>query len=184
MGELTDEQLVEQYRATEELKWFDALVQRHLGRVRAMVYPAVLNHSDTDDLTQEIFLRALRGIHRFRGQAAFSTWLYRIAINATHSFLRQRARNPAAPTEEPPDRPDTAGGPDETASANETQHRIEDAMGTLPPAYRTAIALTAIQGMSVKEAARVSGCLAATMYWRVHEARRRLRQQLGLNTTP
>ena len=57
-------------------------------------------------------------------------------------------------------------------------------MGTLPPAYRTAIALTAIQGMSVKEAARVSGCLAATMYWRVHEARRRLRQQLGLNPTP
>ena len=184
MGSMTDEQLVEQFQRTGELQWFDSLVQRHIGKVRAMVYPAILNHSDADDLAQEIFLRALRGIHGFRGRAAFTTWLYRIAVNTTHSFLKRRRREPSAFAAELPERADPAAGPHENASANEANHRVEAAMSALPPACRTAITLIAIEGMDVKEAARVSGCLVATMYWRLHEARKRLRQSLSQDTTP
>jgi RNA polymerase sigma-70 factor (ECF subfamily) len=184
MAEITDEQLIDQYRDTGEMRWFNDLVTRHVGRIRAMVYPMVLNDADADELTQEIFMRVVKGLAGFSGKARFSSWLYRIAVNTANSFLRKRGTSPIEHRSEPPDRADGSGGPAENLSAVEMDGRIEKAMAGLSPSLRGAITLTAIQGMSVRDAARAQGCLRATMYWRVHAARRILKAKLNIEGQP
>ena len=176
----TDEELAADYRASGDVRCVDTLVRRHIASVRAMIYPMVLNDADADDLTQQVFLRAAGGLGRFRGQALFSTWLYRIAVNTTRSFL---SRNHRQPVTSPDDLAEiayaAAAGPREAAMATEDGVEIAAALASLSPSLRTALTLTAIQGMSVRDAAALDGCLAATMYWRVHEARRLMRKKLG-----
>jgi len=179
MGGDSNEQLVDSFRQTGEMRHLDELVHRHMPKVRAMIYPMVLNDADADEITQDVFIRMANGIDRFQGKALFSTWLYRIAMNTTHSFLRRKSRNPTDSHAEPPDQPDRAAGPDRVLMANETDSEIERALADLSPSLRSAITLTAIQGLSVTEAARIEHCLAATMYWRVHQARQQLKKRLG-----
>ena len=184
MDDRGDEQLVRLFRESGEMRHFDELVERHVGKVRAMIYPMVFNDADADDLTQEVFLRVVSHIDRFRHEARFSTWLYRIALNTTHSFLRSKARNRVDAREELPDHPDGAPQPDHAAAAGETGRALEKAMAGLAPRLRSALVLTVIQGMGVHEAAKVEGCLTATMYWRVHEARRLLRTSMERSNRP
>lgn len=180
MDNVGDEQLLEKYKESGELRYFDALTRRHIGKVRSMIYPMVLNDADADELTQEVFLRVVGSIQRFKGQSAFSTWLYRIAMNTTHNFLKRRIRNPVEHRQNPPDSP---GGknwsPTETIMGMESDARVTKALEALSPPLRAAIVLTAIQGMSLKEAAKAEHCLMTTLYWRVHQARKLLRKQLG-----
>jgi len=75
MDSVTDEHLLGKYAESGELRYFDLLVRRHIGKVRAMIYPMVLNDADADELTQEVFLRVVGSIQGFKGQSAFSTWL-------------------------------------------------------------------------------------------------------------
>jgi RNA polymerase sigma-70 factor (ECF subfamily) len=179
---LADEQLVKQYVESGEMRHFDELVNRYVRKVRAMIYPIVLHDADADDLTQEVFLRVSNGLSRFRGEAQFSTWLYRIAMNTTHGFLRRKSRNPVATYEDPPEVED-AMAPDRLAMAGESAVLVDRAMARLSPGLRTAITLVVLNGMSVSEAAHAEGCLTATMYWRIHEARRILKKELERNET-
>ncbi len=158
----------------------EELMRRHLRRVRGMMYQMALNHADADDLTQEVFIRAWRGLAGFRGGASFSTWLHRIAINCAMSFLGRRARRAAAPLEAAPEPAAPCGDrPDVRAAAAELDGRIRAALEKLTPKLRAAIVLTVLQDYSLPEAARVEGCALATMYWRVHEARRLLKLSLA-----
>ena len=179
MAESTDTQLIDRFRETGEMVHFNELVERHVGKVRAMIYPMVLNDADADDLTQDVFLRVVRSIDRFRKKARFSTWLHRIAMNTTYTFLKCRTRRPTEHYAEPPEQPDATAGPASNMAAEEIDTRLEHALARLSPSLRSAITLTAIQGMSVREAAETDGSLAATMYWRVHQARKILRTELG-----
>ena len=178
MCEIKDEQLVDRFMETGEICYLNELVRKHISKVRAMIYPMVLNNADADDLTQEVFLRVTRSIADFRKKASFSTWLYRITMNTTHSFLRKKSRNPVAHDIEPSEQPDSSSNPAGAMITEETDSQISHALASLSPSLRSAITLTAIHGMSVKEAAVADGCLAATMYWRVHEARKILRRKL------
>ncbi|MEI7879897.1 MAG: sigma factor [bacterium] len=81
MDDIADEQLLDKYAELGELRYFDALTRRHVGKVRAMIYPMVLNDADADELTQDVFMRVVRNIHGFDRRAAFSTWLHQIAMN-------------------------------------------------------------------------------------------------------
>ena len=92
----SDEELVASYRDCGQREALAELTERHLGKVRAMIYPMVLDRASTDDLTQEVFLRAFRGLAGFNGRVQFSTWLYRVAMNTVHSFLDRRRRSPVA----------------------------------------------------------------------------------------
>lgn len=180
MDNIVDEQLVDRYAESGELRYFDALTRRHLGKVRAMIYPMVLNDADADELTQEVFLQVVGNIHGFKGRSAFSTWLYRIAMNTTHNFLKRRTRNPVEHRETPPDSPGgKSWSPTETIMGKESDARVTKALESLSPPLRAAIVLTAIQGLSLKDAAKAEHCLMATMYWRVHQARKLLRNRLG-----
>jgi RNA polymerase sigma-70 factor (ECF subfamily) len=175
---LTDEQLVSEYQETNAERCFEVLMDRHVRKVRGMVYAMVLNDHDADDLTQEVFLRAARRIGSFGGKAKFSTWLHCITRNAVYDFLRRRKRNVIEHRDEVPDPGCNRPTPDAALAGNETTGDIHRAMETLPPLLRSAISLIAIHGLSPGEAACVEKCLPATMYWRVHEARRRLRKDL------
>lgn len=90
MDNVGDEQLLEKYEESGELRYFDALTRRHIGKVRSMIYPMVLNDADADELTQEVFCRVIDGIHSFNHRAAFATWLPRITMNTTCNFLKRR----------------------------------------------------------------------------------------------
>ena len=147
MGAMDDGQLISQYRETGEIRFFDELVRRHIGRVRSIVYPMVLNDADADELTQEVFLRVVRSIGRFRQNASFSTWLYRITTNTTYSFLKRRARKPFTHTAELPDQPDPTADPLGPIAAGEIDARIRSALASLSPKLRSALVLTAMQGL-------------------------------------
>lgn len=178
METATDRELVTRFQETGEVRHMDELVRRHMAKVRAIVFPMLLNDSDADDVTQETFLNAVRNIGSFRGQSEVSTWLHRIALNAAYSLLRRRRRNREEKSEHVSESADPSAGPDRRVMGLELGVQIGKAMGALPDSLRAAITLTAIHGMSVKEAARTEGCLAATMYWRVFEARRILGRKL------
>jgi len=178
MAQPSDEQLVERFRDSGDIGQFDELVRRHVGPVRRVLFSMVLNHADADDLTQEVFLRVARGIGDFRGRATFSTWLYRITVNAARSFLARAGARRAAQIEVPDDIPDPVPGPDRNAELSELDARVGAAMGRLPAPLRAAITLTAIEGLDGREAARAAGCLPATLYWRVHQARKILRREM------
>lgn len=180
----SDDQILDEYSRTRDKKHLGELVSRHVGKVRAMIYPMVLNDADADDLTQEVFL-VMNGISGFKREASFSTWLYRITVNTTHTFLNRAYRNRKRLEfrDEIPDHVDGRESPSGIAEGNETNRMVSAALASLPDHLRLAITLTVINGMTPKEAAHAEGCLTATMYWRIHEARRMLKQKLNMVRT-
>jgi RNA polymerase sigma-70 factor, ECF subfamily len=181
----SDEQLVASYRDSGQREALDELTERHLGRVRAMIYPMVLDGTLADDLTQEVFLRAFRGLASFHGRSRFSTWLYRVTMNTVYGFLARHRRSPVDFRSSVPDRCQPASEhPESAAMRGELQLAIQTALGELPPKLRAAIVLITLQRLDVGEAARIEGCTRPTMYWRLHEARKRLKTCLKGHLMP
>jgi RNA polymerase sigma-70 factor (ECF subfamily) len=144
-----------------------------------MIYPMVLDGTVADDLTQEVFLRAFRGLASFNGRSQFSTWLYRVAMNTAKSFLSRQRRAPVDfRAELPDDCPSSATRPETSVMDIELQTAVEAALAELPPKLRAAIVLITLEGMDPAKAAQIEGCSRPTIYWRLHEARKRLKQQL------
>jgi len=139
----------------------------------------VFDQAAADDLTQEVFMRAFSSLATFSGRSRFSTWLYRVALNTTYTFLTREKRSPV---DYRADLPETIQGrnpePGDAAIHAELESAVETALGNLSPRLRAAIVLTSLQQMEVKQAAKIEGCTTATMYWRIHEARKQLRRQL------
>jgi len=178
MDEFSDEKLIEFFINSKEISYFDELVRRHIGKIRAMIYTMVLNDADADELTQEVFLKVVKNIDRFKGKSKFSTWLYKIAINTVKSFWSKRSNSKVDNWAEPPEMLDSKLKPDTSLAESELNSKITKALSSLSPILRSAITMTCINGLSIREAADVSGCVTATMYWRVHEARRILKMKL------
>ncbi len=181
----SDEQLIDCYRESGQRQALEELVGRYLGKVRGTVYAMVLDASLADDLTQEVLLRAIRGLAGFHGRATFSTWLYRVAMNTTHSFLARRCRSPVTFRRELPDLPSAASkSAERTAIGSELDGAIRAALADLTPKLRAAIVLTALEQLDAAAAARIGGCSTATMYWRIHEARKQLKKRLEGHLAP
>ena len=174
----SDEELVAQYRDSRIDSALEELVGRHVPKVHAMIFQMVLDHNTADDLTQETMLRAVRSIGSFEGRSQFGTWLYRIAMNTTHTFLDRQTRSPVVFQAELADRDSCHGTPDKAATAAELLDKTETAVAALSPKLRAAIVLTALQGLSGREASEVENCSESTMHWRVHEARKQLKHKL------
>jgi RNA polymerase sigma-70 factor (ECF subfamily) len=173
----SDEELLAGYRRTTDPGLLDELVRRHLGLVRSVVFPMVLNHSIADDLTQETFLRAIDHLGQFDGRAKFSTWLVRVAMNTTRSYLARQGRSPVEFRDCLPEPCETAAV-DHEPLAKELRGQIEAALAELSPRLRGAIVLVGIKGLNPSEAAQIEGCTTATIYWRLHQARQQLKRRL------
>lgn len=175
--------VIERFKATGDAGVLDPLFEQHMPVVRRMILPMVVNEADADDLTQEVFLRAARHLHAFEGRARFSTWVYRIAMNTTHSFLRRR-REVTMPEDAPEPNAPPHDRPDRMVQAYEFDGAVGRALEHLTPSLRAAVSLVLMEDMPIRDAARIEGCTVATMYWRIHKARRDLRESLREHLAP
>jgi RNA polymerase sigma-70 factor (ECF subfamily) len=181
-----DQQLIQQC-LSGNTEAFGELVIRYQDRLYNSLMLMVGSPEDARDLAQEAFVHAFRKLDSFRGDAAFYTWLFRIAVNAAISFRRRAARQKSASIDvlkeaagaEPLDRHDDAS-PSSQIETQETQQVVRQALGELSEEFRTALVLTEIEGMSYEEAAAAVGCPIGTIRSRIHRARNELREKLRL----
>ena len=176
----SDEQLVRLFIESGEMTYMDELLARYVGPIRNMVYTMVQHDADADDVTQEVFVRTARAISNFKFKASFSTWLYRIAMNTTKQFLNKRNKSPLQLDEGLEEcHCDTEyQQPDQKLMNGAMSRDVGDALASLTPNFRAAITLIVMEGMSPRAAAKVEGVPVATMYWRVHQARAKLKIDL------
>jgi RNA polymerase sigma-70 factor (ECF subfamily) len=143
-----------------EREAFDRLVVRYQREVYRLCYRYVNNHEDANDLTQEVFLRAWRAIGRFKGRSAFSTWLYRIAVNACLNFRASRRR----PAQELPETlADPAAGAEEQAERDDEARRVREAVSRLPEKQRVTLILKVYHDLTHQEVAQVLGSTVGTV---------------------
>ena len=182
-GGLTSEhELIRRARAGDQ-DAFAELVAIHADRVYGALRRFGLDASEADEVAQEVFLRAWRGLARFEERARFSTWLYRIAFNEAQRRLSRRAPltvepDPAGddPVVSLPEAPDL--GPQARALGHEFEQTLASALAQLPVEWRAAVVLRDIEGLSTKEAAEVLGVRQAAFKSRLHRGRMQLRALL------
>ncbi len=174
MVDPTDEELVQAYVTSKDMDALNQLVERHIGFVRGLLLGLALSASDADDLTQETFMKAIRGLPAYRGISGFRTWLYRIAVNTAHSHRRRSHASRLFFSSTPPDGKAAGLSPSDALITNEMESRLADAVERLSPCLRRAFLLVGVQGIEPREAAAMEGCLVSSMYRRVHTARKRL----------
>ena len=159
---------------------FDELVRRTFVDAFTLARRLTGNEEDARDVVQETYLRAWKGIGKFRGDAAFSTWLYRITANAASSNVQRRRRHrvePFADDFEPVDeRAETIVS--QGAESAETLDRISDALDELPAKLRTVVVLKDVYGLPHEEIADELGITVSAAKVRLHRARRKLRDAL------
>ena len=171
-----------------DLAAFDALVTRHRARVYGHILAMVRNEADAWDLAQDTFLKAWKALPRFEGNAAFSTWLYRIAHNTTLDWLRTRKIQAASEFDEAVESriaagatttPHGEGRPDDRLAQSELGQRIHHALTQLSPEHRSAILLREIEGLSYEEIAESAQCSIGTVMSRLFYARKKLQTLLA-----
>lgn len=156
---------------------FAELVRRHQGKVRALLMRLAGDRSLADDLAQEVFLRAYRGLVGFEGRSSFGTWVYRISYNVYLNH-RTRTRSFAAL---PEDYDVRAAAPEDALSAPRADLRrdLEAAIAELPERYRAVIVLYYLQEVSYPEIAEILELPLGTVKTHLHRAKRLLRQHMG-----
>ncbi len=180
MGDdVTDTVLVERVQRGDK-KAFDLLVLKYQHRVIKLVSRYVRNSSDALDVAQDAFLKAYRALPNFRGDSAFYTWLYRIAVNTAKNYLVARSRRPLeVETRDNPDEPGyeleslakDIATPEGILLSEQIRDAIADAVDRLPEDLRTAITLREAEGLSYEEIAEVMNCPIGTVRSRIFRAR-------------
>jgi RNA polymerase sigma-70 factor (ECF subfamily) len=150
---------------------FASLVARYQRMIHGLTYRMSGSEADSSDLAQEVFLQAWRRVGSFRGEARFSSWLYRIAVNLCLNWKARQAREAVARSEWA----ESAGDGGSAAGDRRTAF-IQEALMKLPPKQRAAIVLTVYDGLNHEQAARMLGCSETTVSWRVFAARAKLRR--------
>jgi RNA polymerase sigma-70 factor (ECF subfamily) len=159
---------------------FDELVRRTFVDTFTLARRLTGNEEDARDVVQESYLRAWKGIGKFRGEAAFSTWLYRITANTAATHVRRRRRQRAEPIDswlEPADDRFDAQ-PASMAESADTLDRIGAALDELPAKLRSVVVLKDVYGLSHEDIADELGITVAAAKVRLHRARRKLRDVL------
>ncbi len=183
-----DAALVERAQAGESSA-FDELMRRYEGRVFHLVRRIVGDPDEAEDALQETFLSAYRGLPRFKREARFSTWIFRIATNAALMRLRKRREGmvsldaplPSDGEGEPRtlDLRDWSATPDQELADRETKGAMDEAIAALPPELAAVFLLRDVEGMSNEEAAEATGLSLAAAKSRLHRARLILRDRLN-----
>ena len=176
-------------RAQEgDVRAFEQLFQQYHRGIYNAIYQMTRNEADAADLTQEVFVRAYRALPRLQTPEAFTSWLYRIAVNLSRNWLRDRGRVrieslevPVEDGEEASTREiaDPTGDPASLVQTQDLQERVQKAVAGLSPDHRAVVTLHHLQGMPVEEIARVMGCSTGTVKSRLSRARESLKRKLA-----
>ncbi len=168
-------------------KAFDLLVLKYQLRLSKLVSRFLRNQSDVPDVVQEAFIKAYRALPNFRGESAFYTWLYRIAINTAKNHLVAQSRKSPTNSIDVQDAEDYGASewlkefasPEREALASELETTIHRAMGDLPSDLREAITLREIEGLSYEDIAAVMDCPIGTVRSRIFRAREAIDSKLA-----
>lgn len=177
-GEDNDSDLVRRAQNGDK-KAFDLLVLKYQQKVAGVVSRYVRDQADILDVVQEAFIKAYRALPKFRGDSAFYTWLYRIAINTAKNFLVSQSRRPpgsdvdaeVAEQLDSGERLKERATPIQHLMMEEIEKAVWDSINNLPEELRTAITLREIDGMSYEEIAQAMDCPVGTVRSRIFRAR-------------
>jgi RNA polymerase sigma-70 factor (ECF subfamily) len=184
----TDEELVAR-SIGGDAESFNELILRWERPIYALAYRTIGREEDARDVCQETFLRAFRALPGFRGQAKFSSWLYRIALNLCRDWIRRERRAQIVQAPEDVDLVELAGALQPTESVEELVTRkdlaraVERAMASLPEEQRTAIVLKEYHGLTFQEIADLVGCPLSTVKTRLYQGLTVLRRELAKSGT-
>jgi RNA polymerase sigma-70 factor (ECF subfamily) len=174
----SDQLLVERVQAGDKHA-FDLLVLKYQHKIIKLIMRYVRDPSEAQDVAQEAFIKAYRALPKFRGDSAFYTWMYRIAINTAKNHLVAARRKPV---DFASDMGDEEGfewhpamqdrdSPESVALGDELRRLVEDTIGALPDELRTAIMLRELEGLSYEDISRVMDCPVGTVRSRIFRAR-------------
>jgi RNA polymerase sigma-70 factor (ECF subfamily) len=179
----TDEELVARAQGGD-VESFNQLIVRWERPIYALAYRVIGREEDARDVCQDAFLRAYRALPGFKGQAKFSSWLYRIALNLCRDWIRRQRRAPVSQLPEDTDITELAAetGPvesiEELVARRELSAIVEEAMSVLSEEQRTAIVLKEYHGMTFQEIADMQGCPLSTVKTRLYQGLSILRRRL------
>jgi RNA polymerase sigma-70 factor (ECF subfamily) len=171
-----------------DLKAYDELVRRYQERIYATIYHMTANHEDANDLAQESFIKAFSALKSFKGGSSFYTWLYRIAVNKTINFLKQRRNKHHISlndmdfnAEHDPDLMALISDktPQRDINLSELQKKLNEALLKLSEPHRMVVVLHDVQGVSHEEIADIAGCNIGTVRSRLFYARQQLQGYLA-----
>jgi RNA polymerase sigma-70 factor (ECF subfamily) len=160
---------------------FEALIRNHQHMIHSLTFRMTGSPADAEDLAQETFIRAYGQIGAFRGTAKFSTWLYRIAVNACLNWRQSEVRRFQLQANCAGEMSAQHMNGETSAAKNGACELVQSALLKLPAKQRAAIVLTIYDGMNHAEAAQVLGCSETTVSWRVFAAKRKLKNWLSKN---
>jgi len=171
-----------------DLHAYDELVKRYQERIYATIYHMTANHEDANDLAQEAFIKAFSALKSFKGGSSFYTWLYRIAVNKTINFLKQRKNKFHLSlndidfnAEHDPDLMALISDktPTRDVALSELQKKLNEALLRLSEPHRMVVVLHDVQGQSHDEIAEIMGCNIGTVRSRLFYARQQLQGHLA-----
>lgn len=171
-----------------DLAAYDELVRRYQQRIYATIYHMTANHEDANDLAQEAFIKAYSALKSFKGGSSFYTWLYRIAVNKTINFLKQRKNKFHLSlndidfnAEHDPDLMALVSHktPNRDVGLNELQKKLNEALLKLSEPHRIVVVLHDVQGQSHEEIAEIMECNVGTVRSRLFYARQQLQGYLA-----
>lgn len=183
----TEEMVLVRRARDGEMSAYDELVQRYQERIYATIYHMTSNHEDANDLAQETFIKAYQALKSFKGGSSFYTWVYRIAVNKTINFLKQRKNRVQMSlndvdfnAEHDPDLVALVSDktPRRDAGLAELQEKLNEAMQKLSDYHRLVVTLHDVQGLSHEEIAKIMDCNVGTVRSRLFYARQQLQAYL------
>lgn len=163
---------------------FGELVRKYQRRVYATALQMIGDSRDADDIAQDAFIRAFQAIERFDGRSEFHTWMYRIVVNLSINHIKKRSKNRNVDENDPrvKDALPEGGNDGNPAKAFEKRQfysRLVAALDALPESLKATVVLVSLQGLSHRIVAEILGCSEGTVSWRIHEARKVLREHLS-----
>ena len=179
---MDDRELVKKAQAGNQVA-FGALVEKYRMKMFNLAYSLTRNREAADDLAQDVFIKAYLALNSFKFQSAFSTWLYRIAVNASKDFLRKETRVWKIPLEDSPPgtlmQEDTTPQIDEAREKETQKQMVHKALESLPEKYQVILSLRDIQGFPYNEISQMLEISPGTVDSRLHRARKMLRKKVN-----